>query len=160
MSEKLTDQQAEPLRKKMAECLRTYASEIVPYQYGGESILGIDCSGLAKKALLSAGYHLWKSDMCAAEIREWFKGCEIDRKLSKPGDLYFYGKSGISHVCICYKIWDVSKNMKFLVGANSGTPNTKNIDVAWENDAHVKIVKETYWSENFVCVVNPFLKWQ
>lgn len=127
-----------------------------PYKYGGQDRNGIDCSGLVVNCLKAAGFEI--EDMTAAGLRKHFKDCEIEKKDAQVGDLYFYGKSRINHVCVCYSVWD--ENYKILAGANSGTSKTKTFDDAWKSDAFVKLVRDNYWSSQFVCVINPFKKLQ
>jgi hypothetical protein len=132
-----------------------------PYQYGGEtdSDYGIDCSGLAKRCLYAGGFNLG-GDMNAQMIYNYFKGCTIPLKDVKEGDLYFYGTTpkNVVHVCLCFRVWDTQKNYRMIVGANSGSPNTLNIDKAWSAKAFVKVEIDTYWRSNLLATINPFLK--
>lgn len=145
------------IRKNVILALNELLS--APYEWGGEvgKGFGIDCSGFAKIAVYSFGFNLGV-DMTANDLRNYFKGCEIKRSEAKPGDLYFYGKQKITHVCVCYSVWDYNKNYRTLVGANGGGSKIKTLKDAWEADAFVKIIRDTYRLSELNCVVNPLLK--
>lgn len=124
-----------------------------PYEYGGQGLDGIDCSGLVMEMFAALGYKL--PDMGAAGLREYFKGCEIKQENALPGDLYFYGDP-ITHVTICLRAWP--SGYKMIIGANSGGPGIKADADAWHNNAFVKIERDIYWLNNLKCIVNPFKK--
>lgn len=152
--------------KEMQRCIG------FPFEYGSNGISGyenneftrrdwigsFDCSGFALHILRYGGFSL--QDMTAKTLRSKFRGCEIQRKDAMPGDLYFYGKKSISHVCVCYCVWNKRKNYRLLIGANSGTSRTKSIDDAWKRNAMVKITRDNYRLRDLACIINPFLKFQ
>lgn len=140
------------MKSKMDELLGTL------YQYGGSypHTYGLDCSEFACNVLIAAEFKI--PDMTAADLRKYFKGCEIYRYQARVGDLYFYGKTRVSHVCMCYKVINEKSNYRILAGANSGTSKTKTEKYAWDHDAFVKLVKDTYRIDELDCIVNPFLK--
>ncbi|NLR92453.1 C40 family peptidase [Flammeovirga agarivorans] len=69
----------------------------VPYLWGGRSIFGIDCSGLAQTVMAAHGIQLPRDAYQQAEI-----GKKITFSRSKPGDLAFFNndKGRITHVGI------------------------------------------------------------
>jgi len=140
------------LREMMVEEINNHLG--MAYNFGGfgEPIdHGLDCSGLAMRALWSAGFNL--RDRTAYSLWMLFRECVIPRQEAEPGDLYFYGRP-VNHVMVCYRKWNDKYRM--LAGACSGNSSTKTLDEAWRRVAYVKIVRDTYWSNNLVGVVNPF----
>lgn len=69
-----------------------------PYQWGGKSIMGIDCSGLIQNIFLFFNYNLPR-DAKQQAIEEQ----DIEYEQIKEGDLMFFGKDidSITHVGIC-----------------------------------------------------------
>lgn len=66
----------------------------VPYVYGGSTPgKGFDCSGLTSWAWREAGYAIPRTSASQYSFTE-----RISRDQLRPGDLVFYGYSGVSHV--------------------------------------------------------------
>lgn len=143
-------------RAKITAILSKYAG--TPYLYGGQSMKGVDCSGLMMCLFYELGFTI--PDMSAAAARQYFKGYEISPELAEPGDLYFYGdpiiQSIITHVTICFKIWPGGNRL--IIGANSGASDIINDRIAYTRAAFVKIDRACYWQKNLKCVINPFKK--
>ena len=66
-----------------------------PYQWGGNGPSSFDCSGLTRYAWRNAGVELPRTS------RDQYSGTtRISRSQLQPGDLVFYGRSGITHVAM------------------------------------------------------------
>jgi cell wall-associated NlpC family hydrolase len=66
----------------------------VPYRYGGSTVNGFDCSGLAQYAYAHAGKKIPRTT-----AQQWQRLSPIDRKHLAVGDLLFFRIDGkISHV--------------------------------------------------------------
>ncbi len=71
-----------------------------PYQWGGKTPYGIDCSGFTQQVFKIGGYKLLRDT-----YQQVSQGNEVsDIKEAKPGDLGFFSKNGdkISHVGILF----------------------------------------------------------
>lgn len=87
-------------QKREFEFLKSIAQKYLhaPYQWGGKSPFGIDCSGFTQMVYKISGYHISRDAhqqaICGKEV------AGLDQAL--PGDLaYFYGSNGnIGHVGI------------------------------------------------------------
>ena len=80
--------------------LIVYAKSLIgcPYRWGGKTSGGFDCSGFVQTLFLLTGMLLPRDSW---QQSEKFNHAIIDGKVSKPGDLHFFGKDGkISHVGI------------------------------------------------------------
>ena len=77
-----------------------YAKSLIgcPYRWGGKTSGGFDCSGFVQTLFLLTGMLLPRDSW---QQSEKFNHAMIDGKVSKPGDLHFFGNDGkISHVGI------------------------------------------------------------
>lgn len=79
-------------RKRVADYALSFVG--ARYRFGGSSPAGFDCSGFTNYVLKnSIGVSLLRSSVAQAT-----QGRSISADEMKPGDLIFYGGSGISHV--------------------------------------------------------------
>ena len=82
------------------EQVLSYAKSLIgcPYRWGGKTSGGFDCSGFVQTLFLLTGMLLPRDSW---QQSEKFNHAIIDGKISKPGDLHFFGSDGkISHVGI------------------------------------------------------------
>ncbi len=70
----------------------------VPYEWGGASSAGIDCSGLVQLLCGAAGFLLPRDSDQQAELGNLIESGS--RLIPRPGTLLFYGEPRISHVGI------------------------------------------------------------
>jgi cell wall-associated NlpC family hydrolase len=76
-----------PTRKNLIKEGRRFLG--VPYQWGGKSPLGIDCSGLIQTVYQSVGIELPRDSWQQAE---YFNEYRIPLESVQPGDILFFGK--------------------------------------------------------------------
>lgn len=89
---------AQPTEKNIVETAKKFTG--MPYVWGGTSVKGIDCSGLAKTAYLLNGYVLRRdaSQQCktgdSIDVSKFVNGERTIEALSelRPGDLIFFGR--------------------------------------------------------------------
>ena len=82
------------------EQMLNYAKSLIgcPYRWGGKTSGGFDCSGFVQTVFLLTGMLLPRDSW---QQSEKFNHTIIDGRISKPGDLHFFGNDGIiSHVGI------------------------------------------------------------
>ena len=82
------------------EQVLSYAKSLIgcPYRWGGKTSGGFDCSGFVQTLFLLTGMLLPRDSW---QQSEKFNHAIIDGKISKPGDLHFFGSDNkISHVGI------------------------------------------------------------
>ena len=71
-----------------------------PYREGGNSLSGIDCSGLARAVYGALGVDLYRR-----AIDQYGQGVPVSRRDVGTGDLLFFGRGGIpSHVGIAVSV--------------------------------------------------------
>jgi len=74
------------LRERYVEALQSYTG--TPYVWGGEGKLGIDCSGLPRKAfrdaLFQEGLRTWDGGLLREAAREWW--CDVSARALAAGD--------------------------------------------------------------------------
>jgi len=108
----------------------------VPYKWGGQDYLGLDCSGLVLKSLGDAGFHL--PDMTANDLYSYC--LKNGRESSGVCDslLFFGDTENIKHTAISLGIVDGSWLMIEAAGAgeNSLTMSAKELA---KRDARVRI---------------------
>lgn len=71
---------------------------VCPYVYGGNNLSaggGVDCSGFTQQVFKHFGISLNRSSSA-----QYNNGTRISKSELRPGDLVFFGRSGISHVAI------------------------------------------------------------
>lgn len=93
----MTDQQYEALSNALARYAGT------PYLYGGDSINGIDCSGLVRQVFKESGINANLSHRAATMYTECtpvtsFKTDSVDLSSLRKGDLVFYGNGGAENI--------------------------------------------------------------
>ena len=98
----------------------------VPYVYGGNTPDGFDCSGFTRYVYSSVGVDLPR---CADE--QYYVGQSVSYSSLQPGDLVFFGHSGISHTGIYIG------NDQFISATNSGGVSIASLDSG-------------YWSARYV----------
>jgi cell wall-associated NlpC family hydrolase len=100
----------------------------VPYKYGGEDRMGIDCSALVQICYNSAGFDLPRRAVWQSE-----KGEEIEIDNLKRGDLIFFKKKNnyeIDHVGIIIEANGL--NSKFIHSSKS----LKGVTYSYLNENH------------------------
>jgi cell wall-associated NlpC family hydrolase len=87
-------------KQSKADDLITYAKQFLgnPYRFGGNSLTnGVDCSGFTVQIFRAFGYNLQRSSR--AQFAN--NGYRVNQSDIMPGDLVFYGRSGVvDHVAI------------------------------------------------------------
>lgn len=103
-----------------------------PYQYGGTSRSGMDCSGLAFIAFQEVGIQLPRTTTQQVQY-----GSKINIKRVEPGDMLFFDTSGngISHVGI---VDHITRGEIFFIHASSS------------KGVMVSSLENTYWKKRFV----------
>lgn len=95
-----------------------------PYQLGGNSFNGVDCSGLVHEFFSE----YYSKDVPRSTIALYYASEEISSGHAKPGDLVFFQntyRQGISHVGI------VLSGARFVHASNSGVAITEMDDKYW-----------------------------
>ncbi|MXV38479.1 NlpC/P60 family protein [Flavobacteriaceae bacterium Ap0902] len=106
-----------------------------PYQYGGTTRKGMDCSGLALVSFAEVGIELPRNSAKQAEY-----GIKVNIKRVEPGDMLFFNTSGrgISHAGIVDHIKD---GEVFFIHASSS------------KGVMVSSLENSYWNKRFVKAV-------
>jgi cell wall-associated NlpC family hydrolase len=88
--------QQEAASERAATAVSTARAQVgKPYQWGGNGPGSFDCSGLTSYAWRSAGVELPRTSS-----QQYGATTRISRGDLQPGDLIFYGRSGITHVAM------------------------------------------------------------
>jgi cell wall-associated NlpC family hydrolase len=88
------DRLAEEARTKSAECWALAQFEGVPYQWGGVTSWGVDCSGLVQTTYAARGVDLPRDSAQQATV-----GDAVPLDALRPGDLLFFrSESGADHI--------------------------------------------------------------
>ncbi len=105
----------------------------VPYIWGGDSMLGIDCSGFVQVAMDMLGLDP-KGDQSAEMLRQYY--LSHGRPCARPyqlGDLLFYGREGVAtHVGLCL-------GFNAFMEAAHGDHTIDTVAKALERGARVKV---------------------
>jgi cell wall-associated NlpC family hydrolase len=153
------------MREQFVACIRTMIG--VPYQWGGHSRSGVDCSNLVTFCLQETGLDIVlgiPKELCAAALFDRFHANKVMENLAQPGSLYLYWsdhqKYAIGHVMILSDVWP--NGARVLIGAHGGDSTTTGPDeAAAAMNGHGAMVQNvmagSYWRSNFCCVVDPFL---
>jgi cell wall-associated NlpC family hydrolase len=153
------------MREQFVDCVRSMIG--VPYQWGGHSRSGVDCSNLVTFCLQETGLDIVldiPKELCAAALFDKFHANKILESLAQPGCLYLYWedphKDVIGHVMILSDVW--ANGARVLIGAHGGDASTTDPDRAAAamggRGAMVQnVMAGNYWRSNYCCVVDPFL---
>lgn len=120
----------------------------IPYIWGGQSLKGADCSGLAQLIYEEIGLDP-PGDQTSQALYEYFSknGTEVNIKEADLGDLAFFGKDRITHVGICL-------NSILMLEAAGGGPECTTEEISKLKDAKTK-VNPILRRRDFVCVIRP-----
>ena len=126
----------------LSDLALTYAKSflLVPYIWGGQSPVGVDCSGYVIMVLQAEGTLPNSFDATSQGLYTYFK---TNGAKSLPyatrGCLVFYGRSisKITHVALCY-------NSTHVLEAAGGDSTTKTTTDAVKRAAHVRVRKIDY----------------
>lgn len=122
-----------------------------PYRWVANGPDMFDCSGAQLYCLRAAGFDL--PDMTAHDLAVHFKDKTIGLPDVKPGCLFFFGRP-VHHVMGCLTRWPDGHFILF--GARGGDETTKDLEIAYLQDAMVDIVNGNYWFTQRSLIVNPF----
>lgn len=120
---------------------RTYTG--VPYRSGGNTMSGIDCSGLIAAVFNTVGLKMPRISWQQSEV-----GYEVEVNAIRPGDLLFFvpdkGKSGyVSHAAIVTEVNTYDSDIRFIHASSSRGVREDNL-------------YSTYFKGRFVKALRPF----
>lgn len=110
-----------------------------PYQFGGLSKSGLDCSGLLYLVFKENGYTLPRNSAEQAKIGKEIKIDEVQK-----GDLLFFGtgNAGINHVGLITEVKEPTQ-VKFVHSSTS-------------KGVREDYLSTTYWKKAFIKATRPF----
>lgn len=139
----LSPNAAAEMRQSAIVAMKRWASQRVPYIWGGHTAThGFDCAGAVVAAWIAA-------KIVPERVRGKFAADDLARSLKSIsrsdldiGDLVFYGSwwRGVSHVMMY-------AGEEIVIGATGGGPKTKTVSDARDRDARVKAVSLDYRSD-------------
>lgn len=120
---------------------RTYTG--TPYRSGGNTMSGIDCSGLIASVFNTVGLKMPRISWQQSEV-----GYEVEVNAIRPGDLLFFvpdkGKSGfVSHAAIVTEVNNYDTDIRFIHASSSRGVREDNL-------------YSTYFKGRFVKALRPF----
>ena len=110
-----------------------YSMLNIPYRWGGQDFLGVDCSGLAQLALQTVGLDP-SGDQTAQTLYNWFYKDSFTKMYPELGTLLFHGHTvnSITHVRIAL-------DDKFCIEAGGGDSTCLTLEFARKKNACVRI---------------------
>lgn len=137
----------EPVDKLTLEYAKSFLG--VPYQWGGASPGGIDCSGLIIEILTAAGVFKQGYDATAQTIYSEYVKDWPTLLYALPGALAFYGKglASITHVGMCVDGYRI-------IEAGGGNEGVRSKDDAWRKGAFVRLRPLNY-RKDFLVMLLP-----
>ncbi len=131
-------------RAVFLETIRAYLLQ--PYDWGGQGLGGVDCSGLVVEGLRSCGKLANKQDMNADTIWRSFRADYACNAPRAGAIVFWFGPTGKAiHTAVCIGKYH-------CIGAHGGNSTTTDSDKADLQDAYVKIRPINYRSEPFKCI--------
>ncbi|WP_027303291.1 C40 family peptidase [Rudanella lutea] len=113
----------------------------VPYRLGGNTMSGIDCSGLIYNVFQEVGLRMPRISWQQSEV-----GYEVDVNAIRPGDLLFFvpdqGKAGyVSHAAIVTEVRNYETDIRFIHASSSRGVREDNLYSSYFKGRFVKALR-------------------